>query len=239
MHISQQLQIELREINSSIELAKTIDNELPSRYAFYKPLKQRNFRVEFGETNNRLSIVLFDRTHERNYEYGYLRGQFDSIKDLAQLIKSWVEDEEHTEKVAIEIGNLELFQNDEIKNPNYKIEERWIHIKNRIFNNTKFWENPSYETRYYRIILAAKQKSEWHGYYPFTSHDWLRFSLNENLTETWELGLHIIPTWKTDVGNYYVGIPDNQGHTFECLDEAIAFYDEKLKELAPINWKKK
>ena len=228
------------EIGSSIELAKTIDNESPSNYAFYQPTKERNFRVDFGEIANEFSTVFFDRTEKRNHEICYLRGRFDSIKRLADSIKMWVEDEETEENIANRFKELESFHFDDYENPNPQIEERWKYVKNRIFNDTEFWKNKDWEERYFKMVNAAKRKEEWKNYFPFTSHHWLRFSLNYDLTNTWELGLHIIPTWTTENGNYHVGVPESEskeGFTFQELDEAIEFYDLKLKEYQPINWK--
>jgi len=240
MHLSKELQKKLKKIGSSIELAETIYNESPSNYVFYQPKKERNFRVDFGDSTNEYSIVFFDRTEERDYEICYLRGKFNSIERLAESIKSWIEDEERIDNLANDFSEFEVFQFDKYENPNPLIEAKWKYIKNRVFNNTKFWQNGGYEERYFQMIEVAKKKKEWESYFPFTSHDWLRFSLNDELTKTWELGLHIIPTWKTDKGKYYVGVPETErkgGYTFQGLDEAINFYEKKLNEHQPINWK--
>lgn len=239
MHLSKELQKQLKKIGSSIELAKTIDNESPSNYAFYKPKKERNFRIDFGETINEYSIVYFDRTEKRNHEICYLRGKFNLIERLAESIKMWIEDEETIDKIAIRFTELEKFEFDKHENPNPKIEERWIYVKNWIFNDTKYWKKKNWERRYFNLIEKAKKKKEWENYYPFQSHAWLRFSINDELTETWELGLHIIPTWTTENGEFHVGVPEREikeGYTFKELDEAIDFYEKKLIEYQPIKW---
>lgn len=47
IHLSNDLQKELKLCGSSIQLAKTIDGELPTGYAFYEPKKDRSFNISF------------------------------------------------------------------------------------------------------------------------------------------------------------------------------------------------
>jgi hypothetical protein len=162
------------------------------------------------------------------------------MKKVANSIKDWIEIEETVKNIANEFEEFEIFQFDEFENPNPEIEERWKYVKNRIFNDTLFCKKKDWEERYFKMLDAAKRKEAWKSYFPYTSHYWLRFSLNSELTNTWELGLHIIPTWETEDGNYHVGVPESEnkeGFTFKELDEAIEFYDFKLNEYQPINWK--
>ena len=113
MHLSNELQKHLKKIGSSIELAKTIDKESPSNYAFYEPQKERNFRVYFGDKKSQFSIVFFERTKEKNYEICHLRGLFNSIIELAKAIKNWTEDENEIEEIANRFSNLEKYQFDD------------------------------------------------------------------------------------------------------------------------------
>jgi hypothetical protein len=59
MHLSQELQKQLIKIGSSIELAKTIDNESPASYAFYHPIRERNFRLDFGVDDKPIFNCIF------------------------------------------------------------------------------------------------------------------------------------------------------------------------------------
>jgi len=227
-------------MDSTIQLAKTIDDDSPSMYAFYKPIKERNFRVDYGLNSNEMSIVLFDRTNERNYEMCYLRGIFKSKSELAKTIIKWIEEEIEIQELTKQQSNLERFEYDTYINPNDQIEKKWQYVKNSIFNDTKFWKNRNYELRYNEMLKMAKRKKEWSNYYPFTSHHLLRFSLNPETTHTWVLGLHIAPTRNKDKGKYFVGVPTDDGkedHYFDELTNAIEFYESKLNEHKPILWK--
>lgn len=241
MHLSNELQKLLRLNNSSIELAKTIDGELPSNYAFFQPQAkgERNFRIQYGQHIEEFSIILFDRAGHRGYETCYFRGLFKSLETIAQLLKDWIDKKEEKKKITSKFSELEVFELDEFEHPNKAIEEEWRYVKNHIFNNPKFWDNRDYEERYYSMLKLAKKKEAWRSYIPFTSHDWLRFSLNKELTDTWVLGLHIIPTWTTENGKYYVGVPESEskgGCFFEEVEAAIEFYDKKLNEYQPVKW---
>jgi len=238
MHLSKELQKQLNLVGSSLELAKTIDKESPTNYAFFLPTTSRNFRVAFGAHTYEYALVLFDRTADMDYELCYLRGSFNSLSRLASSIKAWVETEEEIDTLAHQFEEFERFPVDTFKNPNPKIEARWQYVKNRIFNDLQFWKRYDWEKRYFNLIKEAKQYEAWKNYFPFTSLDWLRFSLNDELTNSWELGLHIVPSWNTGEGTYHVGVPESeskQGYYFHELDAAIAFFDKKLNEYHPIS----
>ncbi len=239
MHLSNDLQKLLKSINSPIELAKTIDNESPSSYAFYNPKKDRNFRIDYGRNKEEYSIVLFDRTEERSHEICYLRGLFSSLSKIADLISCWIDREEGIRQIEIRFEELEGFQFDEYENPNPIIETMWKYVKNNVFNNTKFWTNRSWEERYFKMIDKSKRNESWKDYFPFTSHDLLRFSLDEQLRHTWVLDLNIVPSWDIAKGNYKVSVPEQEskeGYYFDRLEDAIGFYEKKLNEYQPIKW---
>ena len=239
MHLSNELQKHLKKIGSSIELAKTIDKESPSNYAFYEPQKERNFRVYFGDKKSQFSIVFFERTKEKNYEICHLRGLFNSIIELAKAIKNWTEDENEIEEIANRFSNLEKYQFDDFENPDSRIDARWKYVRNSFFNDNKFWKNKNREERYFKMVDSAKRKDEWKNYYPFTSHYMLRFSLDNEIRHTWVLDLNIIPSWDLSKGNYKVNVPEEEnkeGFYFDKLEDAIEFYDIKLKEHQPFKW---
>jgi hypothetical protein len=236
MYLTQHLQNNLDKIGSSIILATTSDGKSPSDYAFHNPIRERNFRVNFGNTIQEYTVVLFDRTKTRDYEICYLRGKFSSIKRLAKSIQMWIEVEEKVQVIASCFPELETFQFDSYKNPNPLIEARWQYIQNKVFNNAHFENNKEWENRYSKMIAAAKRKKEWETYFPFTSLHLLRFSLDNNLRNTW-VELHITPTMNDESGNYHVGVPsteNKQGFTFQKLEEAIDFFDLKLNDYHPI-----
>lgn len=241
MHLSKDLQKELKLAGTSIALAKTIDGELPANYAFFQleTEGERNFRIQQGQHIEEISIILFDRAGDSAYEICYFRGLFKSLARIAQLLKNWIEKGEEIEKIASEFKELEVFEFDEFEHPNKEIEEKWRYTKNRIFNNPKFWNNRDYEERYYSMLKLAKRKESWKKYFPFTSHDLLRFSLNKELTYTWVLDLNIMPTWTTEKGKYRVGVPEmesKEGYFFEEVEAAIEFYGKKLNEYQPVKW---
>lgn len=246
MHLSKELQKHLKRIGSSIELG-AVNNETPSKYAFYYPKKERNFRLEFGKTVDEYSIVFLIRPEERKYEICYLRGIFTSLEKLAKSIKLWVEKEEDIDVMANRFQELERFVFDSNKHPNPKIEECWMYVKNDVFNSTRFWKKRNWEKRYYKLIREAKMKKEWENYYPFIDLERLRFSKNYELTEMWEYGIDIIPTFTkgegdfnfsnpkalNDEGGYYVGVlqsENEEGYFFKELNKAIEFFEKKLNE---------
>lgn len=239
MQLSKELQKHLELVNSRIELAKTIDNELPENYAFYKPLGRKNFRVEFGETQNDYSVVLFERTNNRNYEMCYFRGIINSLDRLSELINDWIEDNMSIELIDEKFPELEQFQSDEYECPNEEIERMWNYIKNTAFNDTEFWKHKDWEERFVKLVAVAKRKEEWKKYYPFTSHYMLRFSLDSKLQHTWELDLNLVPAHDTRKGKYIVNVPEipnGKSYYFVKLEEATNFYDRKMKEYQPIKW---
>lgn len=237
MKIAVELQDFLEKIDSKIELAKTIDDKPPSNYAFYKPEKERSFRVNFGKTLHEYSVIYF-KIQEKN-EFCCLRGIFNSMERIAISIKNWVEDEKTSNEIANRFSELESFEYDDYENPNSKIEKRWVSIKNFVFNDRWFWENRNWEQKYFKMIRMAKGIEEWKDFYPFTSHYMLRFSLNEKNSYTWKLGLNIIPTRDEAKGKYLVNIPEEKNNKcyFNNLEKAIEFYGIKLKEYLPIKWK--
>ena len=243
MHLSKTLQKQLKKIGSSIELAKTFDNTLPSNYVFYEPNKARDFRVGLRRAHRQFTVVLLEKTGVRDFVICYFRGIFTSMNELAKAIKHWVEDEYDIDKIATRFPNLEKYIFDEFENPNPIIEARWKYVRNRFFEQYKFWEGGDREIRYFKMVDHAKRRDEWKNYYPFTSHYSLRFSLTDEISHTWVLSLNIVPTWCKTNGNYRVAVPQKENKAeedffyFEKLEEALDFYSVKLKEHQPIKWR--
>ncbi|MEM9545179.1 MAG: hypothetical protein AAGA77_04360 [Bacteroidota bacterium] len=237
MYLTNELQKHLRSIGSTIHLYNSFESPGPANYVYYTPTGDRNFRVDFGRTTMEYSVVLFIRTKEQNYEMCYFRGLFNSLDQLARVLKAWIDEKQNVDVIATQYNELEPFLFDEFVHPNPAIEERWCYVKNRIFNDLKFWQNQNFEMLYFKMLEHAKRNKEWSHYYPFTSHDWFRFSLNEELSVTWVLALVLIPTRTTEKGNYFVGVPEEEckeGYFFDDVEEAIKFYGRKLKEYKPI-----
>ena len=229
-------------MNSPIELATTIDGVLPDKYAFYdKP--GRSFRTEFASTNQEYSVVLFERTDERNYENCYARGLFVNLDLLAKVIRLWVGEQMGISEIKVDFEELELYEDFEYQNSNPTIDKAWTKVKNMVFNDTGFWKDIEWNNRYFEMLTEAKKHKAFQRYFPFTSHYWLRFSIDSELKETWTLDTYIIPVMYSkevppSLGKYYVSY-NNQpmgGRFFEGLKDALDFYANKLEEIKPRNW---
>lgn len=242
MHLSTELQKQLDRLNSSVQLASTIDGTFPDRYAFYNK-QGRSFRTEFASTDNEFSIVLFERTSEQNYETCFARGLFYDIARLATVIDLWVEKQKSIVEIEKLFEELELFEDFEFKNSNIDIDKAWTKVKNMFFNDTEFWKFSEWKDRYIELLSEAKKHKAFESYFPFTSHYWLRFSIDKHIKETWTLDTYIIPTMYSDeipitVRKFYVSYNDKPmgGQFFDTAREALDFYAEKLKETRPIRW---
>jgi len=111
------------------------------------------------------------------------------------------------------------------------------------FNTTKFWEYTEWQERYFELLNEAKRHRAFENYFPFTSHYWLRFSIDKDIKETWLLDTYIVPTMYSNetpntLGKFYVSYNDKPlgGQFFETAKEGLDFYAEKLKEAKPIKW---
>ena len=242
MHLSIELQIELEIINSPVKLGLMVDGFLPKTYAFLHD-GNRLFSTEFAASENEFSIVLYERKSKQKYNHSFARGIFRDLNRLATAIDLWVD----KQKSAIEIKNhfaeLELFEDFEIRNPNPDIDFAWMKVKNMFFNYRKYWETPEWNSRYLELLTKAKAHKAFEKLFPFTSHYWLRFSVDKDKKETWELDTYIIPTFYSQevpetIGKFYVSYNDKPmgGQFFDSVNEALDFYADKLKEIKPIRW---
>lgn len=242
MHLSKEIQKRLDSLNSSVQLASTIDGILPDRYSFYnKPGK--SFRTEFGATETIFSIVLYERTDNQNYENCFARGLFTNLDRLATVIDLWVDKLSDIAVIKKEFDELELYSDFEFRNPNSDIDNAWTKVKNMFFNDTEFWKYTEWKERYLELLNEAKKHKAFANYFPFTSHYWLRFSIDKDIKETWVLDTYIVPTMYSDeipntLGKFYVSYNDKPmgGQFFETAKEGLDFYAEKLKEVKPIKW---
>ncbi|OQP59496.1 hypothetical protein A3860_37295 [Niastella vici] len=242
MHLSNEIQRRLDKLNSNVKLASTIDGTFPGRYSFYgKP--GRSFRTEFAFTENDFSIVLFERTEKQNYENCFARGLFTDLERLAVVIDLWVDKQKNISAIKSEFDELELYSDFEHKNPNADIDKAWTKVKNMFFNNTRFWKWAEWNERYLEMLNKAKRHKAFECYFPFTSHYWLRFSIDKDIKETWKLGTYIVPVMYSDevpasLGKFYVSYNDTGegGRFFETVIEALDFYADKLKEIKPVRW---
>lgn len=229
-------------MNSPIQLATTIDGILPDRYAFYGNLG-RSFRTEFASTANEYSIVLFERADERSYENCFARGLFEDLERLAKVIHLWSSEQKDISEIKLDFDELEIYEDFDFQNPDPNIDQRWTKVRNMFFNDTGFWKEQEWNKRYVEMLIEAKRHEAFAGYFPLTSHYWLRFSINQDLTETWPLYLNIIPTRYSEEipessGKYYVSFNDSPmgGQFFEEVKDALDFYADKLKETHPTKW---
>jgi|GEM_PF-1563054 len=242
MHLSKEIKRRLDKLKSNVKLASTIDGTLPDRYSFYSK-SGRNFRTEFGSTNGNFSIVLYERTDKHNYENCFARGLFTNLDRLTLVIDLWVDKQKDISEIKSKFDELELYSGFEFQNPNHDIDKAWTKVKNMFFNNTEFWKQNEWNERYLEMLNEAKRHKAFENYFPFTSHYWLRFSIDKDIKETWTLDTYIIPTiysseFPNTLGKFYVSYNEKPmgGQFFETAKEGLDFYSEKLKEIEPIKW---
>jgi hypothetical protein len=242
VHLSNEIQKRLNSLNSSIQLASCVDGTFPDQYSFYgKP--GRSFRIDLGATETSFFLVLFERTKKQKYENCFARGLFTNLDSVATVLDLWVDKQHDIATIKKAFSELELYTDFDFRNANPEIDRAWTKVKNMFFNDTQFWKFPEWKERYYELLNEAKRHPAFANYYPFTSHYWLRFSIDKGLKETWPLYTNIIPTMYSDkipdtVGKFYVSYNNEPmgGQFFETAKEALDFYAEKLKETKPIKW---
>ena len=223
-------------------MASTIDGMLPDRYSFYDQ-PGKSFRTEFGATEGSFSIVLYERTVKLNYENCFARGLFTNLDRLATVIDLWVDKLNDIVAIKNEFVELELYSDFQFRNSNIDIDNAWTKVKNMFFNDTEFWKDTEWKERYFELLNEAKTHTAFANYFPFTSHYWLRFSIDKGIKETWLLDTYIVPTMYSNeipntLGKFYVSYNDKPmgGQFFETAKEGLDFYAEKLKEANPIKW---
>jgi hypothetical protein len=188
-------------------------------------------------------LFCFEKTPDLNYENCFARGLFNDIERVATVIDLWVDKQKSITEIKEQFDELELFEDFPFKNANDEIDKAWRKVKNRFFNDTEFWKFSEWKDRYVELLGEAKKYKAFQNYYPFTSHYWLRFSIDKQMKETWTLDTYIIPTMYSEeipptVGKFYVSYNDKPmgGQFFETAKEALDFYAQKLKETKPIRW---
>lgn len=244
MHLSNEIQRQLDKLKSNVKLASTIDGIFPDKYSFYNK-SGRRFRTEFASTDIEFSIVLCERTDKQNHENCFARGLFVELDRLANVIDLWVDKQKSISEIKSKFDELELYSDFEFKNQNPDIDRAWTKVKNMFFNDTGFWKQPEWNRRYLQLLNEAKRHKALENYFPFTSHYWLRFSVDKDIKETWTLDTYIIPTMYSDevpntLGKFYVSFNDKPmgGQFFETARAGLDFYADKLKEKKPIQWVK-
>lgn len=237
MHLSKEISKHLIHLNSNVALASTIDGTLPDKYAFSNKGK-RKFRAEFASNENEFSVILYESTNKQEYENCFARGLFTDSVRLASVIDYWSGKREQISKIKNAFNELVFFEEPELKNPNPEIEQAWRKIQNMFFNETGFWRNPEWNHRYLVMLNEAKSHHAFQNYFPFRSHYVLRFSVDKELHETWNLSAYMIPPVQKSDGNFYVSYKDESmsGEYFDTAKAALNFYAEKLKEIKPTKW---
>lgn len=231
MDLSENLQLELKNIGSKIQLAQVANPE-------YATLRSngRNFNVKYNYDNTYLI-----RLCEENllYKYNFCHGKIviNNLLDVAQIASKWIDESIQIILLKGKYKNLLLFEALP-SHDNPTIENYWIKIQNRLFA----WAfNNSKDKFYFELIKNAKKHFAFTNYFPFTSHDSLRFSLDEKITHTWTLD-HVIDVYETQDGYKYgvtLSFENGEKRLFEDVNAALDFYAEILKTNPPINWKKK
>jgi hypothetical protein len=242
VHLSNEIQKRLVKLTSTIKLASTIDGTFPGEYSFCH-MPGRSFRTEFASTNQEFSLVLYERTDQQTYENCYARGLFTDLDRLATVIHFWVDKQKDISEIKSNFDELKLYSDFDTRNPNPDIDKAWTKVRNMFFNDTGFWKQTEWEGRYLNMLNEAKRHKAFENYFPFTSHYWLRFSIDKYIRETWTLSTYIIPTMYSDevpdtLGKFYVSFSDEPrgGQFFETVKEALDFYAAKLKETSPTKW---
>lgn len=242
MHLSNEIQGSLNKLNSNVKLASAIDGTFPDKYSFCNN-SGRRFRTEFALTDKDFSIVLYERTHKLNYENCFARGLFTDLDRLSSVIDLWVDKQKDISDIKSRFDELELYVEFEYRNLNQDIDKAWTKVKNMFFNDTLFWKQIEWNCRYTELLNEAKRHKAFENYYPFTSHYYLRFSIDEAINETWPLDIYIIPTVYSDeipntLGKYYVSYNEKPlgGQFFETAKDGLDFYADRLKEIKPIEW---
>jgi hypothetical protein len=238
MHLSRELEKQLGQMNSQVKLASTVDGSFPEEYAFIHKGK-RKFRTEFASTKREFSLILYESTNKQEYENCFARGLFTDIGRLANAIDYWSGKCKPIPELEESFTELELFKEPDFKNLGIEIQKAWRKIYNMFFNDSVYWKTPDWNSRYLEMLSEAKTHHAFQNYFPFTSHYLLRFSVDKQLHETWDLTVYITPTINTSGGNFYVSYKDESmsGRYFETVKDALDFYAEKLKEIKPTKWK--
>jgi hypothetical protein len=237
LHLSNEIQKRLDDLNSNVKLATKFDGTFPNKYSFIQN-GERRFRTEFAMTDNVYSIVLFECTYKFDYENCFARGLFTDINKLTIVIDLWVDKQKDIFEISDIFNELEIFVDFEVKNSNIEIDQAWTKVKNMFFNETEFWKQREWKKRYVEILSQAKRHKEFENYFPFTSHYWLRFSLDKEIMKTWILNIYIVPTYDRPEKDFYVSFSEKpmSGQFFGTVQKALDFYAEKLKENLPIKW---
>lgn len=242
MHLSNEIQKRLSKLTSKIKLASTIDGIFPGEYSFYN-MPGRSFRTEFASTDKEFSLVLYERTDQQKYENCFARGLFTDLDRLAIVIDFWIDKQKDISGIKSNFDELELYSDFDTRNPNPDIDKAWTKVRNMFFNNAVFWKQTEWNERYLNMLDEAKRHKAFENYFPFTSHYWLRFSIDKYIRETWTLSTYIIPTMYSDevpdtLGKFYVSFNDEPmgGQFFETVKEALDFYAKKLEETKPAKW---
>jgi hypothetical protein len=242
MHLSNELQIQLTSLNSSVKVGATIYGDFPEKYAFLHE-GNRNFSIEFAGSENEFAIVLYEFRHEQKYSYCYARGLFSDIKRLANVVDLWAGQQKSAADIKHQFDELELFTDFEFRHPDPGIDLAWMKVTNMFFNDRSFWKKVEWGNRYLDFLAKAKQHKGFQTLYPFTTHYWLRFSVDKEIKETWPLYVYIVPTFYAEgvseaSGKYYVSYMDEPavGKYFETAEQALDFYAEKLNETKAIRW---
>ena len=237
MHLSKELNKHLAQLNSNVTLASIFDGTLPDKYAFSNKGK-RKFHAEFASNENEFSVILYESTNKQEYENCFARGLFTDTGRLAILIDGWSGKREQVLKIKNNFDELEFFEESNLKNPNPEIEQAWRKIQNMFFSQPVFWRNPEWNHRYLVMLNEAKFHHAFQNYFPFRSHYLLRFSVDKELHETWNLSIYMIPPVQKTDGSFYVSYKEESmsGEYFDTAKAALNFYADKLKEIKPTKW---
>ncbi|MBK9248338.1 MAG: hypothetical protein IPM69_09570 [Ignavibacteria bacterium] len=200
----------------------------------------RDYRVKYAKPLEKYALVLFERTDEKNYEMCYARGLFNDRLEIKGVVDLWVKKQIDIAEIKRSYEELEIYQDFEYRNPNPDIDKAWTKVKNMFFNDEDFWEHAEWKRCYIELLKELKDNKAFEKLYPFTTHYWLRFSIDKNIKETWELDTYIFPTVYCDevprtLDKFYISFGENlqDRQYFAELKEAVNFYANYLNTPPP------
>ncbi len=240
MNLTKEIIRALEERSAKIKPALRMDGSFPEDVAFLFPELGRGFDFEMTINFDVYSFTLFEKRKDLDYFYCHARGMVSGLSEMADLIIDWCDRNAAVEELNSKYSGLESFMPFIPKHKNERIEKAWVKVKNSTFNDSGFWKRIEWLNLNDMILSEARRMAEFENYYPFTSHDCLRFGIDENLTETWTLGLIIQPSIIAEKGRFQVsheGIINEAPKYFDDVTEALRFLKRKMIEQQPIKWK--
>jgi len=240
MNLTKELIRKLDKRSARAKPSLRMDGSFAEDHAFLFPELGKGFVFEKTDTKDKYAFTLIERKSKLDYSFCHARGFVIGYDEIVDLIIEWCDKDTCVEELSLRNSEMVPFKPLLPKHNNRKIEEAWVKVKNSTFNDTGFWKRIERLDLNDKIIVAAREMAEYENYFPFTSHDNLRFSIDEMLTETWALSLAIQPSGDFKKGNYMVSYKEDYNEPpeyFYDVKKALCFLNEKMLEQKPVKWK--